>query len=417
MFNSNKLPTIQYNNMSANKKWRQSHPLQISLNIDHSNGGILIPDFLGKFLVGFISSSHQNTQRELAEQREKNFNKDLFNRLHEHEHEDRKHWNFPCKSDKGEDIRKPQVVQLSPIASFVNELFELKKITPSATLHYPLNPSWKGSLGMNLKFDPVMKLDKVVVGVVYTPKGFPIGLQPYYTISTKGSKHFGITIIIVPKRGVNSSESSSFQRSDESSGLSEESLSEKNPSPNSSSSEGNQVNSSSSEGNQANIHSFEKSQIGPTSSVRKGCFEKIGNCLDNTSIHLKDTSKYLRGKIDKESLQVALFRSVTRDKLGYICVAIVLIFIRIVATRVKARGEIDGLNENSKRYKFINFIISWSTQNSSLALSFFCFPIASHLTNLLVGSVVVFVKAINSQVLFCWFVRFIPFGEIFIELL
>lgn len=358
-------PEIQNDNLSANQKYRQNHPIQFTLKLERTGAGSLMPDFIGKPIKRFFSSVDENDIRESGE------------RLYALQQEPLVH------------------TELNSVALFVNDLLDLRKVNATGNLILPWNSTFKYNILFYTKFDPIARVEKVSVGVCYTPKwlrenNIPIDIQPYFNVFSNGEKTVGINFTTLPT--TSKAKGNSFQKSGEYSGLSEESFSETIPS--------------------LNIDCSEISKIEKTDFEEKRYFEKFAK-------YAEDTSKYLGGKIDKGFLEVVAFRSLQRDKLGYLYIGVILIFVRVVALRVRGRAKIDGLSEKSKRYKITNFILSWSTQNSSLALSFFCYPIASYLTNLLVGSVVVFVRTINTKVPFLvpffWVFRFIPFRDYVVE--
>ena len=344
---------IENDNSSPNEKWRQNHPLRVTINVKRFDAGSLMPTFIGKPTKGFCSSVEDNSHRKFIERQDNVVRRDLTKVVRRTIDDHGMIIGVAPKSTKQPVVH----TNLNSVASFINHLFDDKKMDLTGNVYLIWSPTFKYNVGLHLKFDPITKVEKFSVKICYTPKwvresSLPLDIQPYCNIFNNGFKKIGINFPTLPTRS--QSKNNLFQKFGESDGLSEENLSENITSSTISSSEVSKIN----------IPSSKVSKIGQTYSEEKGYFEKIAKYVD-------DTSRYLGGKIDKGYLEVAAFRSLQRDKLGYLYIAVILIFISIVALRVSKRAKTDGLIESRKKYKIINFILSSSTQNSSLALSFF----------------------------------------------
>lgn len=452
-------------NNSPNSKWRALHPLILNAGFQYNDAHFVIPPPLTNGLNNFINSPNDRATNTLNTRLKENFNKQE-NASREHSldnlHSDNVRSSVNASHDtvqnqgsnSGNEItpqqgdqngtnnhltstrtelinQKLDAVINSPnaVSRFAHKSTDLKNITVFGSLHCPCNPYFDLDINLKSTLNGAQKLATVDAAVhipwlqdIHTPEILQAALRafrftpaidtfnltPYGSFSTTGHKQMGLRTNFV--REVNHSNEDNSINNNNSTLPDIHPQSIVNTAVNKNSADDSHVSSLKS--------SYDKPSVA-VSDLNKTSFSVASEDRSSMPLLLKDINIHL---VTYNFFQAA--SSVFKEKQGaYLCLGAVLITGRIVALRIRKSSRSKNKNMGEKIFiektKTITFVIDQSTDLSALAISFFCYPIASNLKKSGSNLFLLFLKYVSKYLptnffgtLFC-FLDSVPLLDVF----
>lgn len=421
------------NQKNNQETWRSQHPITLTTGINHNDFNRFIPTLIKKNLHNIINSPEDRYRdkknAELGKNQEKK-NQDSMNNSIADVHANLKSDTSakdssniapnqgesssstdeiqPSLDDqklkvKEQSLKDRELLQeqldtqdkgLKPVARLVQEGTDPGELTMYAQLHCPCNSQFdvQTNFQSTLNFDrksadinfvwrpPIIQeistpsLLQAALRTIHVNRSLEsFGLTTFVTFSTTGQKCAGIrtTFGRQDKNYAKSDNSSNNNTENNEHVISPQYSSSHVMSPQSSSSLDN------SSLNQSSLISTQSSTSANTSEPNQNSFlglkeEFVVRSLKNASIDSIVQSLFQGAKITVQKKQIA-----------YLLVGVFFITGRLIALRIlkiyRIKNETMDQKEFIEKTKVINFVISTSTDLSTIATSFVCYPIASNL--------------------------------------